>query len=271
MNGLAALVQDLLRSSAVTFAVAALLFVPLERAFPARAEQPLLRPRFGLDLRFFLGQQLCFGYLILAALTSMHAHASELPLAWLRAGFARQALALRVIEAVMAGDLLAYWGHRLQHRWAPMWRLHAVHHSAEHLDWLAAFREHPLDGLYTQALLNLPLILTGFTLHEASGIVVFRGAWAIFIHSNVRIPLGPLAWLFGAPQLHHWHHENARETCNFGNLSPWTDLLFGTHRNPPAEPPALGLERPMTPRYVVMLLEPMLIRARRGRPASGAG
>ena len=125
-----------------------------------------------------------------------------------------------MIEAVTFGDLLAYWGHRLQHAWEPLWRFHAVHHSAERLDLLAAHREHPLDGSYTQTLLNLPMIVTGFTLQAAAGVVVFRAAWAVFIHSNVRFPLGPLGWLFGAPQLHHWHHENARQTFNYGNLSP---------------------------------------------------
>jgi sterol desaturase/sphingolipid hydroxylase (fatty acid hydroxylase superfamily) len=249
-------VVDILGNAALTILVLVLLFVPLERAFPAQPAQRSVRPQSALDLAFLLGQQLCFGYLIMAALQWMHTHAALLPLRELRVTFGAQPMWLRVLEAVMLGDLLAYWGHRLQHRLPPLWRFHAVHHSSEHLDWLAAHREHPLDGLYTQTLLNLPMILTGFTLEAATGVVVFRSAWAVFIHSNVRIPLGPLAWLFGAPQLHHWHHEPSADTCNYGNLAPWTDLLFGTHRFRAREPSQLGLQPPMAASYWRMLLDP---------------
>ena len=39
----------------------------------------------------------------------------------------------------------AYWGHRLSHTVPFLWRFHAVHHSIEQMDWLAAGRLHPLD------------------------------------------------------------------------------------------------------------------------------
>ena len=39
----------------------------------------------------------------------------------------------------------------------------------------------------------------------------FRGLWAIFIHANVRLPIGPLRMLIGAPELHHWHHSRERD------------------------------------------------------------
>ena len=45
-----------------------LLFVPLERAFPARPEQKVFRPDWWLDLCFFLGQYLLWGGAILALL-----------------------------------------------------------------------------------------------------------------------------------------------------------------------------------------------------------
>lgn len=249
---------DVVFHALVTFVTLAAMFGPLERAFPAYENQAVLRARVWLDLAFFLSQQLCFGYLVMATLTWMHAHAAALPFAGLRAQFASQPFLLRVVEVVMLGDLLAYWGHRLQHRFDLLWRFHAVHHSAQHLDWLAAHREHPLDALYTQTLLNLPMILTGFTLDGAAGIVVFRAAWAVFIHSNVRITLGPLGWIFGSPQLHHLHHERSRETYNYGNLSPWTDLLFGTHRAARTAPSELGLVDPFPETFQGMLLEPVL-------------
>jgi sterol desaturase/sphingolipid hydroxylase (fatty acid hydroxylase superfamily) len=32
-----------------------------------------------------------------------------------------------------------------------LWRFHAVHHSTEQMDWVAAGRLHPLDSAFTQA------------------------------------------------------------------------------------------------------------------------
>jgi sterol desaturase/sphingolipid hydroxylase (fatty acid hydroxylase superfamily) len=58
-------------------------------------------------------------------------------------------------------DFLIYWAHRLQHAVLLLWRFHSIHHSAEHLDWLAAHREHPLDTVYTMGVINLPAFVLG--------------------------------------------------------------------------------------------------------------
>ena len=82
----------------------------------------------------------------------------------------------------------------------------------------------------------------------------FRGLWALFIHSNVRVSLGPLRMLVGSPELHHWHHARDRFHGNYANLSPLMDLLFGTYRCPPEEPEALGLAEPFPRGYLAQLL-----------------
>jgi sterol desaturase/sphingolipid hydroxylase (fatty acid hydroxylase superfamily) len=153
-----------------------------------------------------------------------------------------------------------YWFHRACHRYDLLWRFHAVHHSSETLDWLAAFREHPLDGLATQLLLNLPGIVLGLPFEVMGGVVVLRGLWAIFIHSNVRLPLGPLRWILGAPELHHWHHlKTARTEHNFANLAPWVDVVFGTHHRPEApETHPLGLVEPWPSGYAAQLVRPFV-------------
>jgi sterol desaturase/sphingolipid hydroxylase (fatty acid hydroxylase superfamily) len=135
--------------------------------------------------------------------------------------------------------------------------LHAVHHSAEELDWVAAHREHPLDGVLTALCMNLPALMLGVRVELLSGIAVFRALWSIFVHSNVRLPLGPLRFLFGAPELHHWHH--ARESRhNFANLAPYLDWIFGTHHHPSGEEDyALGLEEQLPGSYLGMLLAPL--------------
>jgi sterol desaturase/sphingolipid hydroxylase (fatty acid hydroxylase superfamily) len=254
-----------LLNAAAALAALAVVFGLLERAYPAHPGQRLLRPEWLTDLAFFLGQYLVWSFLAISVLGSVQG-ALELrlqagPVAGLRAAVAAQPLWLRAIQVVLLSDLCIYWGHRLQHHSAFLWRFHAVHHSAEHLDWLAAHREHPLDGLYTQTLVNLPAFLLGFPVDTLAGLAAFRGMWAIFIHSNVRMPLGPLAILLGAPQLHHWHHARERFAGNYANLSPLMDLLFGTYSCPTSEPATLGLSEPFPRSYLGQLLWPLLPRS----------
>lgn len=232
----------------------AILFTPLERAFRAW-DQPIIRPRWGTDLAFFLGQYLVFN----ASIVWLLGQAVD--------GWAAVAPAeVRVLAAwpwwaqalviVLLGDLMIYWVHRLQHRVDWLWRFHGVHHTAEHLDWLAAHREHPIDGLITRGIINLPAIMLGVSLAPLAGFIVFRGLWAIFIHSNVRVPLGPLKYLCGAPQLHHWHHAKGRFAGNYANLNPLMDLAFGTFHDPPHPPPALGTDEPWPRDYLGLLAHP---------------
>ena len=174
---------------------------------------------------------------------------------------------LQGLAVVVLGDVLVYWFHRACHTFGPLWRIHAIHHSAESLDWLAAHREHPLDGVLTQLCANLPAMLMGFDVFQLSALAAFRGMWSIFIHSNVRVPLGPLRWLFGAPELHHWHHARdervnhngsllAPPGANYANTAPWLDVLFGTHHVPDRTDYALGLREPIPGGYFAQLWYP---------------
>lgn len=254
----------LLLSTAASFLLLGLIFLPLERAFPARAGQRLFRPAWFTDLCFFLGQYLVWNGLVLAALAyfggPLH---SVVPATWREAVAAQPTWAL-AIEVVLVSDFCVYWGHRLQHRVDFLWRFHAVHHSAEHLDWLAAHREHPVDTIYTLALINLPIYMLGYPLEALAGLVAFRGLWAIYVHANVRIPLGPLRAVVGSPELHHWHHDRDRRAGNYGNVCPLMDVAFGTYRCPAQEPEHFGLVRPLPPTYVGQLVHPF--RATRRTP-----
>jgi sterol desaturase/sphingolipid hydroxylase (fatty acid hydroxylase superfamily) len=185
--------------------------------------------------------------------------------------------------AVALGDVLVYWFHRACHHFDVLWRFHAVHHSSERLDWLAAHREHPVDGMLTQLAQNLPAMLLGIPFEILAVLVAFRGAWSILIHSNVRLPLGPLRVLFGAPELHHFHHARVERTAspsgdfaawhNFGNLAPWLDLVFGTYHRPASdETYPLGLRQAWPKGYFAQLAWPFVslenpLASQRGRSA----
>lgn len=232
-------------------------FRPLEMAFPAKPGQAIFRPAWFTDLLFFLGQYLIWNGAVLWLVAYFgDSYSRLLPTSYFEA-VRSQPWWLQAIEVILLSDFCVYWGHRLQHRVGILWRFHAVHHSAEHLDWLAAHREHPLDTVYTLSLINLPIFLFGFSGGTLAGLIAFRGLWAIYIHSNVRLPLGPLRMLIGAPELHHWHHDKSRDAGNYANISPLMDLLFGTYRCPDHEPAAFGIAEPYPKTYWGQLIYPL--------------
>jgi len=252
-------------TAVISFGFLSLVFRPLELAFPAKPAQPLFRQAWLTDLFFFLGQYLLWNGIVVGALLFFSRWLDAVIPTNFRLGLASQPWWLQAVEVVLLSDLLVYWGHRLQHRVGFLWRFHSVHHSAEHLDWLAAHREHPLDTIFTMGLINLPAFVFGFPLETIIAFITFRGIWAIFIHSNVRVPLGPLRMLLGSPDLHHWHHECSRDAGNYANISPLMDILFGTYRCPDHEPERLGLPEPQSHNYLTYMIKPLLPGKRSGQ------
>jgi sterol desaturase/sphingolipid hydroxylase (fatty acid hydroxylase superfamily) len=239
-----------------SFFLLCVIFRPLEMAFPAKKGQRFLRPEWWTDLLFFLGQYLLWGGAVLWVLSRLGNWLGGFVPVGLRAAVADQPWWLQAVEVIILSDLFIYWGHRIQHRVPFLWRFHSIHHSAEHLDWLAAHREHPVDTVYTMGLINLPVFLLGFPVETLAGLIAFRGIWAIYIHSNVRLPIGPLRWFIGAPELHHWHHDRARDAGNYANISPLMDIAFGTYRCPDHEPEAFGIHEPIPRSYLGQMLHP---------------
>ncbi len=250
----------LLLGSIVSFLFLALIFIPLEKTFPARPGQNIRRSGWFTDLCYFFGQHLFFGILVSWLLLRFGAIFHHVVPVGFRQFVGRQAWWLQCLELLFVSDLLIYWGHRLQHRVGFLWRFHKVHHSATQLDWLAAYREHPLDSVYTIGLINIPVFLVGFPVETISGFIAFRGIWAIYIHSNTRLPLGPFKYLIGSPELHHWHHDLKRDRGNYANISPIMDLIFGTHYNPGKFPDKYGIQEQFPQKYVHQLAEPLRVK-----------
>lgn len=251
-------VGGIVLATILSFAFLFVVFVPMEKVFPAKKDQKIIRPKWLLDFCFFLGQYLLWSGLVLWVLSYFGDHLTS----WVPHSFQEkiqsQPFLLQAFEVLFISDFLIYWGHRLQHNVDFLWRFHKVHHSAEHLDWLAAHREHPLDSIYTIGLINLPAFIMGFPLESIAGVIAFRGIWAIYIHSNVRLPLGPLRILIGAPELHHWHHDLDRRAGNYANISPLMDVIFGTYKCPDVEPEKFGIKEETPHTYIGQLIEPLL-------------
>jgi sterol desaturase/sphingolipid hydroxylase (fatty acid hydroxylase superfamily) len=241
-----------------------LVFVPLEYFW--RADKPEPHQRFGWlrkawfnDLIFYFGQLLFFNALTIFVLSRIFSlyDAGTLTPAFIR----ELSLPVKIALVILLSDLLIYWGHRAQHRFGILWRFHRVHHTARHVDYLAAYREHPLDNIYTRGIETLPAVLIGLDLNAIAGFITFRGLWALFIHSNVTIRLGFVEAILGSPHLHHWHHELSRRgLVNYANLSPLMDIAFGTYYNPPERPAAYGTADAVSDAWHRQMIEPFYRR-----------
>lgn len=223
----------------VSFVLLGAIYVPLERCFRAR-RQGHLRPGIWLDLAYFV-LQFVFMLGLFFALHHWMAKALRGP-AWVTVSVSELPVVAQALLVVVTGDLALYWGHRLSHRVPILWRFHGVHHTSTHLDWIAAYREHPLDGIYSQLLFIGPAAFMGVLPLTIMPVLVFRGLWAVLVHCNVRLPLGPFGLLLGDPVLHRWHHANRETEHNFANLAPYLDVLFGTHYRPDEEDYVLGAD-----------------------------
>lgn len=236
--------------------VAAIMFSPLEFFFRSH-RQRFFRYEWCTDLLFFSGQFFIFNGLSLACLILLSRSIPPV-LPW-HSFIQAQPYWLQLLEIIFLCDLGIYWAHRLSHKYDFLWRFHKIHHTSERLDWLAAYREHPLDNIYTRVIENAPALLLGFPMESIAGFVFFRGLWGLFIHSNVDITLGPLGYVIGSPRLHHWHHDIQRSAqCNFANLSPLMDIMFRTYYDPEKEPERYGIAEHVPRQYWKQILYPCL-------------
>ena len=249
---------NILLATGASLVFLALIFIPMEKAFPAKQNQKIFRPKWFLDLCYFLGQYLVWSSLVLKILNYVGVWFDYHLNFNFRLIIAEQPIWLQAIEVILLSDFLIYWAHRFQHHNNFLWRFHKVHHSAETLDWLAAHREHPLDSIYTVGIINLPAILLGFDLDSLIILVAFRGIWAIYIHSNVRLNIGFLKKLIGSPELHHWHHDKERDRGNYANISPLMDIVFGTYVCPDSEPDEFGIHEAFPSNYIGQLIKPII-------------
>jgi sterol desaturase/sphingolipid hydroxylase (fatty acid hydroxylase superfamily) len=234
---------DILVATGASLFFLAVVFIPMEKVFPAREGQPIFRAEWILDLCYFLGQYLLWSGLVLSCLLYFNEALQHVVPQAFQQWIQKQPVWLQAVEVIVLSDFIIYWGHRLQHKVDFLWRFHKVHHSAKSLDWLAAHREHPIDSIYTIGLINLPAFVLGFNLDAIVMFIAF-------------LELGPLKKLIGSPDLHHWHHDLERDRGNYANISPLMDVLFGTYVCPNTEPEKLGIKEEFSQNYVGQLLQP---------------
>ncbi len=220
--GLDWFILDLLGSS--------LIFIFVEKLFALRKDQPVFRPEWQTDLHHFIVNHMVVGFILLATNLLVHRlfgwAAADGIQAWVR----DLPFVAAVLLILLVSDFVQYWTHRAYHEVPLLWRLHAVHHSAKSMDWLAGSRQHILELLITRTLVLAPIFVLGFSKEVIDTYIVIVGFQAVFNHANVSVRLGPLRYIIVTPNFHHWHHSQDKEALdrNYAAHFAFLDYLFGT-------------------------------------------
>ena len=219
------------------------IFIPLERLFARLPQQDLFRPGWRTDLTYFF-----VSALLVQVTTILTLKPAMVLFDWAAVPAVQQSVralpgVLQFVALIAVADLTQYWVHRAFHAVPLLWRFHAIHHSADHMDWLAGSRLHLVDVALTRGLTYVPIYLLGFADGPLFAYLVLVSAQATFIHANVRFEFGPLKYLVATPQFHHWHHAAEREAVdkNFAVHLPILDIAFGTAHLPDRWPSAYGI------------------------------
>jgi|SRR5579859_9461 len=250
-------------ASALVIAVASLAWTRVRQGRGAPSMKLLIRalfPRrllkcasthadFGLFLFNVFPPMILFGWIIVSAtqIGGLCAHGlnglfGERARANIDPGAARAIATLALFLAYEFG----YWlDHYLSHKVPFLWEFHKVHHTAEVLSPLTAFRVHPVDTLVFANISSLILGMTAgaldylfggsvspFTLSGSNIVLVAFIFLTVHLqHSHIWISFtGLLGRIFLSPAHHQIHHsaDPIHFNRNFGScLSVW-DWAFGT-------------------------------------------
>lgn len=226
--------------------------------FPARVYR---HPSFRLDLKlfalnWFIGLFIAINYVAVATGTAW-ALGTALGLGAPLPGERMPVLSALVV--FLAADLAMYWYHRLHHDQPSLWAIHALHHSAEEMSPVTAFRHHPLygilGGIFIAGFIGLAqgvamvVILGSVDVATLAGTNLFAAVLnlgtANLRHSHIwlRYP----AWaehILISPAQHQVHHsvDPRHHNRNYGEVLAVWDWLFGTlYVTEPSEEIRFGL------------------------------
>lgn len=236
-------------------ALAAATFMPLEHLYGHHGER---RHDVLADLGFAtVGQALvhvAMAVMVGVFLVSLDGAWLDAPLlAPIENRLARQAL--EVALGLVVFELVGYAYHRAAHSVPWLWRLHQVHHSSKKMDWLASFRQHPLETVLVTAAQNAPLVVLGLPLASHALVLLLLRLNTVFVHANLRLPHGPWRHLVATPRFHHRHHQRTGRPVNFSAMFPWIDRLMGTYDD--ASTDDVGLPTPSPRSFVGLMLMPL--------------
>lgn len=149
------------------------------------------------------------------------------------------------VTMFLADDLSKYLLHRWMHRWPILWSLHKVHHSAETLNPVTIYRNHPLEGvialLRTTVVQGTVISLFYYLFDDSVSLFTIIGVNVLVFafhvsgsnlrhsHIDIRYPRW-IEHILISPCQHQLHHSIAEEHYdkNFGSALAIWDWMFGS-------------------------------------------
>lgn len=209
------------------------LFIPVERIFPQR-EQLMFRDEWREDLFYYLVSSMLVQVLTFLTFAPAKTFLALAPLTGFRAWVGALPFLVQFFAIMFLTDVVQYWVHRLFHQLPWLWRFHAVHHSARHMDWMAGARMHFIEILVLRGTTAIPMFVLGFSPAAMNAYIFLVYLYSTFVHANLGWRFPWLEKIFVTPRFHHWHHGIEREAIdvNFAIHFPILDRVFGTHYLP---------------------------------------
>ena len=229
--------------------VVALVVVVLacERFWPAERREALSRGHLQDGAFFALHILAVVPLMTLLGVAFAHllaGYAGWIHLRWV-ARWPRWLLLVVTLVLMDAGNWLAHWA---DHRFTPLWRMHALHHSQEELSVLTSFRAHPLSHLPGFCLATIPVVALMGPGGMAPVLITVYVCLGTLPHANLPWTLGPVGKLVVSPAYHRLHHAvDDREGVNLGVVLTLWDVLAGRARFPVAGAPVVRTGLPGRP------------------------
>jgi sterol desaturase/sphingolipid hydroxylase (fatty acid hydroxylase superfamily) len=207
-----------------------MIFILIEKFFPLYKGQPVFRKEWQTDMAHFIVNHFVVGLILLIVNFAIHRLFGWIIRSDLQQAVQSISFIPQLLLCILVADLMQYGAHRAYHEIPFLWRFHAVHHSAKTMDWLAGSRQHMLELIVTRVLVLGPIYVLGFDEAVMNAYIIVVGFQAVFNHSNVHLPWGPLKYLIVTPDFHHWHHssDDAAIDKNYAAHYAFLDHLFGT-------------------------------------------
>ncbi|MDC9589968.1 sterol desaturase family protein [Xenorhabdus sp. XENO-10] len=159
---------------------------------------------------------------------------------------------LLTLGALVVFDFAVFFEHYLSHKILVLWEFHKIHHIAEHLTPLTAYRSHPVNQscfiLLVSVFTGIYSGIVGYFFAAKHAYIVFAGQnffmfLLLMLGLNLQHSMVYLRYpkfirnIFVSPAYHQLHHSSdiQHHDMNFGFIFSFWDKLFGTQMFPPAK------------------------------------
>lgn len=141
---------------------------------------------------------------------------------------------ISITLAVLLLDFFGAWlAHYVQHKIKPLWMLHLIHHTDNHVDTTTANRHHPGESVIRFVFTTLGVFILGAPIGMVLLYQSLSVACSQFNHANIRMPKKldtALSFIIVSPDMHKVHHhlKLPYTDSNYGNIFSIWDRLLGT-------------------------------------------